>query len=130
MALEGRGFWDRTLEFEPLYLENRETPPAKPSIEEPPKLYLKPLPVHLRYEFLGPDSTLPVIISSSLLDVQAQQLLQVVKECKTAIRWTMVDIRGIIPAYCMHKILLEEGHKPSREHQRRLNPNMKEVVKK
>jgi len=30
----------------------------------------------------------------------------------------------------MHKILLEEGHKPSREHQRRLNPNMKEVVKK
>ncbi|XP_070013340.1 uncharacterized protein [Nicotiana sylvestris] len=66
MALEGRGFWDRTLEFEPLHLENRETPPTKPSIEEPPKLELKPLPAHLRYEFLGPDSTLPVIISSSL----------------------------------------------------------------
>ncbi|XP_070007082.1 uncharacterized protein [Nicotiana sylvestris] len=71
MALEGRGFWDGTLEFEPLHLENRETPPAKPSIEEPPKLELKPLPAHIRYEFLGPDSTLPVIISSSLLDVQA-----------------------------------------------------------
>ncbi|XP_070004486.1 uncharacterized protein [Nicotiana sylvestris] len=42
----------------------------------------------------------------------------------------MVDIKGISPPYCMHKILLEEGHKPSREHQRRLNPNMKEVVKK
>ncbi|XP_070009015.1 uncharacterized protein [Nicotiana sylvestris] len=60
----------------------------------------------------------------------AQQLLQVLKECKTAIGWTMADIKGISPAYCMHKILLEEGHKPSREHQRRLNPNMKEVVKK
>ncbi|XP_070028666.1 uncharacterized protein [Nicotiana sylvestris] len=48
-ALEGRGFWDRTLEFEPLHLENRETPPAKPSIEEPPKLKLKPLLSHLRY---------------------------------------------------------------------------------
>ncbi|XP_070025268.1 uncharacterized protein [Nicotiana sylvestris] len=47
LALEGRGFWDRTLEFEPLHLENRETPPAKPSIEEPPKLELKPLPNHL-----------------------------------------------------------------------------------
>uniref|UniRef100_A0A1S4DGI5 Uncharacterized protein n=1 Tax=Nicotiana tabacum TaxID=4097 RepID=A0A1S4DGI5_TOBAC len=82
---------------------------------------------HLRYEFLGPDSTLPVIISSGLLDVQVQQLLQVLKECKTAIEWTMADIKGISPAYCMHKILLEEGHKPSREHQRRLNPNMKEV---
>ncbi|XP_070013347.1 uncharacterized protein [Nicotiana sylvestris] len=76
LALKGRGFWDKTLEFEPLHLENRETPPAKPSIEEPPKLELKPLPAQLRYEFLEPDSTLPVIISSSLLDVQAQQLLQ------------------------------------------------------
>ncbi|XP_070007160.1 uncharacterized protein [Nicotiana sylvestris] len=130
LALEGRGFWDGTLEFEPLHLENRETPPAKPSIEEPPKLELKPLPAHLRYEFLGPNSILPGIISSSLLDVQAQQLLQVLKECKTAIGWTMTDIKGISPAYCMHKILLEEGHKPSREHQRRLNPNMKEVAKK
>nr|XP_016507125.1 PREDICTED: uncharacterized protein LOC107824834 [Nicotiana tabacum] len=130
LALEGRGFWERNLGFEPLHLEKRETPLAKPSIEEPPKLELKPLPGHLRYEFLGPDSTLPVIISSGLLDVQVQQLLQVLKECKTAIGWTMADIKGISPAYCMHKILLEEGHKPSREHQRRLNPNMKEVVKK
>ncbi|XP_070015453.1 uncharacterized protein [Nicotiana sylvestris] len=127
LALEGRGSWERNLEFEPLHLEKRETPPAKPSIEEPPKLELKPLPGHLRYEFLGPDSTLPIIISSGLLDVQVQQLLQVLKECKTAIGWTMADIKGISPAYCMHKILLEEGHKPSREHQRRLNPNMKEV---
>ncbi|XP_070009838.1 uncharacterized protein [Nicotiana sylvestris] len=69
LALESRGFWDRTLEFEPLHLENRANPPPKPSIEEPPKLELKPLPAHLRCEFLGPDSTLPVIISSSLLDV-------------------------------------------------------------
>ncbi|XP_070012091.1 uncharacterized protein [Nicotiana sylvestris] len=130
LALEGRGFWDRTLEFEPLHLENRETPPANPSIGEPPKLELKSLPAHLRYEFLGPDSTLPVIISSSLLDVQAQQLLQVLKECKIAIGWTMKDIKGINPAYCMHKILLKEGYKPCKEHQRRLNPNMKEVVKK
>ncbi|XP_070012949.1 uncharacterized protein [Nicotiana sylvestris] len=130
LALEGRGFWDRELEFEPLHLGKRETPLAKPSIEEPLKLELKPLPTHLRYEFLGPDSTLPVIISSDLLDVQVQKLLQVLKECKSAIGWTMEDIKGISPTYCMHKILLEEGHKPSGEHQRRLNPNMKEVVKK
>ncbi|XP_070002395.1 uncharacterized protein [Nicotiana sylvestris] len=66
-------------------------------------------------------------IEDSLAACLAQQLLQLLKECKTAIGWTMADIKGIIPAYCMHKILLEEGHKPSREHQRRLNPNMKEV---
>ncbi|XP_070039970.1 uncharacterized protein [Nicotiana tomentosiformis] len=36
-----------------LYLENRKTPPTKPSIEKPPTLELKPLHSHLRYEFLG-----------------------------------------------------------------------------
>nr|XP_016475609.1 PREDICTED: uncharacterized protein LOC107797251 [Nicotiana tabacum] len=48
LAVEGQGFWKRELEFEPLHLEERKTPPANPSIEEPPKLELKPLPPHLR----------------------------------------------------------------------------------
>ena len=30
----------------------------------------------------------------------------------------------------MHRILMEDDHKPSIEHERRLNPNMQEVVKK
>lgn len=29
----------------------------------------------------------------------------------------------------MHKMLIEENYKPSIQHQRRLNPNLKEVVK-
>ncbi|XP_075074057.1 uncharacterized protein LOC142161905 [Nicotiana tabacum] len=130
MALEGQGFWKREPQFESLELEKRATSPAKPSVEEPPKLELKLLPAHLMCIFLGPDSTLHVIISSGLLDVQVEQLLQVLQESKTSIGWTMADIMGISPAFCIHKILLEEGHKPSKEHQRRLNPNMKEVVKK
>ncbi|KAB2623584.1 hypothetical protein D8674_038876 [Pyrus ussuriensis x Pyrus communis] len=40
------------------------------------------------------------------------------------------NIKGINPATCMHRILLEEGAKPTREAQRRLNPLMMEVVKK
>ncbi|KAM1569367.1 hypothetical protein ACFX10_034491 [Malus domestica] len=39
------------------------------------------------------------------------------------------DIKGISPTTCMHRILLEEGSKTSREAQRRLNPPMMEVVK-
>nr|XP_016513457.1 PREDICTED: uncharacterized protein LOC107830425 [Nicotiana tabacum] len=74
MGLEGQGFWKREPQFESLELEKRATPLAKPSVEEPPKLERKPLPAHLRYIFLGPDSTLPVIISFSLLDVQVEQL--------------------------------------------------------
>ncbi|XP_075099209.1 uncharacterized protein LOC142176051 [Nicotiana tabacum] len=41
LAIEGQGLWKRELEFEPLHLEERKTPPAKPSIEELPKLELK-----------------------------------------------------------------------------------------
>ncbi|KAH9743537.1 hypothetical protein KPL70_003340 [Citrus sinensis] len=40
------------------------------------------------------------------------------------------DIKGISPSICMHKILLEDCFSNSVEHQRRLNPIMKEVVKK
>ncbi|XP_070032054.1 uncharacterized protein [Nicotiana tomentosiformis] len=83
MALEGQGFCKREPQFEPLRLEERATPPAKPSIEEPPQLDLKLLLSHLRYAFLGPNSTLPVIISFGLLAVQVEQLLEVFQECKT-----------------------------------------------
>jgi hypothetical protein len=36
------------------------------SVERPPKLELKLLPNHLKYAFLGPGETLPVIIASNL----------------------------------------------------------------
>ena len=42
----------------------------------------------------------------------------------------MDDIRGISPALCMHKIYMEEDHKPSAQHQRQLNPLMTNVVSK
>ncbi|XP_070002877.1 uncharacterized protein [Nicotiana sylvestris] len=101
-----------------LDLENRTNPPTKPSIEEPATFELKSLPPHLRYEFLGPCSTLPVILSSCLINVQVDSTLSVLQKRKKAI---LADIQGISPTFCMHKINLEEGAKPSIEHQRRLN---------
>ncbi|CAN6547031.1 unnamed protein product [Malus baccata var. baccata] len=98
------------------------------SIVQPPTLELKPLPSHLKYVFLGEDQTLPVIISSSLTAQEEDKLIRVLKEHKSAIGWTLADIKGISPTTCMHRILLEEGAKPSREAQRRLNPPMLEVV--
>ncbi|KAL8100532.1 hypothetical protein AgCh_032694 [Apium graveolens] len=102
----------------------------KPSIEAAPTLELKPLPEHLRYAFLGDASTLPIIIASDLSGSEEDKLLRILREFKSAIGWTIADIKGISPSYCMHKILLEEGSKPTVEQQRRLNPIMKEVVKK
>ena len=100
------------------------SPPAKPSIEEAPKLELKALPPHLRYEFLGNGDTLPVIIASDLDEQQVQSLVKVLKKFKRAIGWTIADIIGIPPGICSHKIQLMPDHKPSIEHQRCLNPPM------
>ncbi|CAN6700797.1 unnamed protein product [Malus baccata var. baccata] len=103
---------------------------ARQGLGMQPTLELKPLPSHLKYVFLGEDQTLPVIISSSLTAQEEDKLIRVLKEHKSAIGWTLADIKGISPTTCMHRILLEEGAKPSREAQRRLNPPMLEVVKK
>ncbi|KAB2597246.1 hypothetical protein D8674_000166 [Pyrus ussuriensis x Pyrus communis] len=101
-----------------------------PSVIQAPVLELKPLPDHLKYVFLGDNKTFPVIVSSSLTTIEEEKLIRVLKEHKTAIGWTLADIRGISPTTCMHRILLEEGAKPNREAQRRLNPPMMEVMKK
>ncbi|KAI5343484.1 hypothetical protein L3X38_011360 [Prunus dulcis] len=101
----------------------------EPSIITPPKLELKPLPNHLKYAYLGANETLPVIIAASLTSHEEDSLIEVLKEHKTALGWTIADIKGISPSMCMHRILMEEDSKPSRDAQRRLNPNMKEVVR-
>ncbi|CAN6687754.1 unnamed protein product [Malus baccata var. baccata] len=113
---------------------NREPIPIStnkllPSIIQAPILELKPLPSHLKYIFLGENDTLPAIISSSLTAQEEEKLLRVLKEFKSALGWTLADIKGISPTTCMHHIFLE-GAKPTREAQRRLNPPMMEVVKK
>ncbi|KAI3445417.1 hypothetical protein Pfo_002082 [Paulownia fortunei] len=100
-----------------------------PSIEKPPILELKQLPNHLRYSFLDESSTLPIIISAALNEEQEEKLLRVLRDHKTSLGWSIADIKGISPSICMHKILMEESYKPSMEHQRYLNPNMKEVVR-
>ena len=90
----------------------------------------KPLPSHLKYAYLGVASTLPVIISASLTELEEEKLLRVLRDHKHALGWSLADLKGIRPSMCMHRILLEERYKPSVEAQRRLNPTMKEVVRK
>ena len=65
-----------------------------------------------------------------LTQVEEDKLLTVLRDHKNAIRWFLAYLKGICPSMCMHRILLEDGHKPSVEAQRRLNLTMKEVVRK
>lgn len=90
---------------------------------------LKPLPSNLRYAFLSDNNTLPVIVNASLTDVQLDKLLRVLRMRQKAIGWTISDIRGISPSVCMHRILMEDNYRSVVDHQRRLNPNMKETVR-
>ncbi|KAK8913958.1 hypothetical protein KSP39_PZI023509 [Platanthera zijinensis] len=102
---------------------------SKSSYEEPPTLELKELPEHLKYAFLEKDSKLPVIVSAYLTDTQNDKLLLVLRKHRRAIAWQISDIKGIIPSFCTHKILMEDNSRNSIQPQRRINPNMKEVVK-
>jgi hypothetical protein len=71
-----------------------------------------------------------MIVATNLSLGEEEKLLGVLREHKTAIGWTIADIKGISPAKCMHQIHLEDEAKPTRNAQKRLNPHMKEVVKK
>ena len=62
--------------------------------------------------------------------MEEEKLVRVLQDHKDAIRWSLANLKGIRPSMCMHRILLEDGHKPSIEAQRILNPTMKEVVRK
>ena len=93
-------------------------------------LVLKELPSHLKFAYLELPKSKPVIISARLSDAEKQKLLKILKNYQESIAWSIDELKGISPSICMHKILLEENAKPSVEHQRRLNPVMKEVIRK
>ncbi|GJR39063.1 reverse transcriptase domain-containing protein [Tanacetum coccineum] len=103
----------------------------KTSLEEPPSdLKLKQLPEHLENVFLKEPSFLPVIISSQLSKQNKNKLISILTKHKQAFAWKTTNIPGICPSFCKHKIQLLENKKPVVQKQRRLNPNMQEVVKK
>ncbi|GKB27346.1 reverse transcriptase domain-containing protein [Tanacetum coccineum] len=71
-----------------------------------------------------------MVISSALSTVKKTKLLKVLRNHKGAIAWSITDINRIDSSFCTHKILMEDEFKPSVQHQRRVNPNIKKVVKK
>jgi len=111
---------DGSPHIEDLGVEEMVAEEASHLPKEAPKVELKPLPSNLRYEFLGPNSTYPVIVNASLNEGETEKLLYVLKKYPKAIGYTIDDIKGINPLLCMHKILLEEDYKPFVEHKRRL----------
>ncbi|KAL4383440.1 hypothetical protein GQ457_15G015960 [Hibiscus cannabinus] len=61
---------------------------------------------------------------------QEEKSIATLRQHKEALGWTIADIKGISPTICMHKILLDDDHKPTVDAQRHLNQAMKDVVRK
>nr|GEV56413.1 DNA-directed DNA polymerase [Tanacetum cinerariifolium] len=98
-------FYLRTDSVEPLEwkaLANR----LKPLSIKPPELELKELPENLEYAFLQENNKLSVFISSALSAVKKSSLLEVLKNHKGVIAWSIADIKGIYSSFCTYKILI------------------------
>nr|GEY46534.1 reverse transcriptase domain-containing protein [Tanacetum cinerariifolium] len=100
------------------------------SIDEPPEVELKDLPPHLEYAFLEGDDKLPVIIAKDLCVEEKAALIKLLKSHKQDIAWKLSDIKGINPEFYTHKILIEDDFEPTVQHQRRVNPQIYDVIKK
>jgi hypothetical protein len=104
-----------------------EIEPEEPQV---PEVDLKPLPKGLKYEFLGPEKTYPVIVSDGLSTEENEKLSILLKEHRKVIGYSINDLKGLSPAFCTHHIPMEDQCKPVVDHQRRLTHAMQEVVKK
>nr|GFB20824.1 hypothetical protein [Tanacetum cinerariifolium] len=107
-----------------------EAKTVKSSVDEPPEVELKDLPLYLEYAFLEGDKNLLVIIAKELGDEEKSPLIKVLKSHKRAIAWKLSDIHGINPEFYTHKILIEEDYKPAVQHHKRVKPKIYDVIKK
>ena len=70
-----------------------------PPILQAHELELKPMRDNLKYVFIGNNNSLPIIIAKGLTNAQEEKLVKLLRNHKTAIGWTLADIKGISPQY-------------------------------
>src|SRR4051812_9042611 len=90
---------------------------------------LSPLPDTLKNTYLDEKKIYPVIINANFSGFEKERLLEKLRKHRGAIGYTLDDLKGISPSICQHTINLEPDANPVVDHQRRLNPKMKNVVR-
>jgi len=96
---------------------------------DPREVKLKPLPPSLSYAYIDNDKRKPVIVNANLSAKELSKLLKVLKTNSKALGYSVDDLVGIHPQVCMHRIILEDDATPSKQPQRRLSPQLNEVVR-
>lgn len=91
---------------------------------------LKAFLAGLLYGFLHVDLESPVIINDKLTYDETRKLLGILEKDRFVFGYTLEDLNGISPALCTHRIPADPSSMPTREPQRRINNEMREVIKK
>ena len=68
-------------------------------------------------------------INKNLEKSQQEGLTKILQKHSIAFAWEYIDMKGIDPKTCIHHIHIEENSRPMRQPQRRMNPNLREIVK-
>lgn len=55
--------------------------------------------------------------------------MKLLHENKESFAWDYTDMKGISPKLCTHRIYIKEGSRLVCQPQRRMNPNLREIVK-
>jgi hypothetical protein len=68
-------------------------------------------------------------INPDLSSAETGRLMKLLIEHKEAFAWDYMDMKGISSELCTHHIYIKEECRPIFQPQRRMNPNIKEIVK-
>jgi hypothetical protein len=89
-----------------------------------PEVDLKPWLKGLKYEFLGPDKTCPVIMRDELSPEENEKSLNLLKKQRKVIGYSINDLKELSPGFCTHRIPTEDQYKTVVDHQKRLTRAM------
>ena len=98
-------------------------PPSSPPLETP----LCTLEPETTLVEISPGKSL--YISSDLNPSQREQLVNLLRNHLDAFAWSYEDMKIIPPETCRHHIYIQDGARPVRQPQRRMNPTLRDVVK-
>jgi hypothetical protein len=73
----------------------------KPEEPQVPEVDLKPFPKGLKYKFLGPDKTYPVIVNDELSSEENEKLLILLKKYRKVIGYSINDLKGLSPPFAL-----------------------------
>ena len=102
--------------------DNQENLNSGSPPQTPKTISSKSIPVEIE-----PGKTLN--INPHLTDAKIQHLMKLLRENKEAFAWDYTDMKGISPEVCTHRIYIKEDCRPICQAQRRMNLNLREILK-